>query len=288
MGETMVKDDTIILIAALGLGGYLLAKPISNTASGLGQNIVAGTRGVAQGLSTAGSSTGEAVADVVGGVGAPFEFVDNFLNRYDQQQQLKFETQLEYERAVWEAEGRKQQSKAEGAADREEEKQRVKTLIVEDQEPYKRERAQEWQEFQTEWTDVFLTKPSEIKANLSKQGEFIANNKMALLGAPFGLAGMAWAAHNIAAKRKNQDQVDRAKKAQNNLQRARNNTKPSYSVSKSSRTKGRSTANSGRSGQSTNPSVGLPAGTMKLGKGHGSVKISKTRYMKGHPKYTGD
>jgi hypothetical protein len=80
----MVKDDTILMLAALGVGAAILYKPLQKTgegiaqaAGGLGSGIQQAAGGLGSGISDIGSSAGE----IAQGVSSPFGYMDRFFDQ---------------------------------------------------------------------------------------------------------------------------------------------------------------------------------------------------------------
>lgn len=139
-----MNDETIVILAAVGVGAYLLYKPIQDAGAG----VASGVSSVASGVGSAVSGVGQGVSQISGGIAAPYEYIDARLNLLQQQAQLKYDAQVM-------ALEQSYKTKAE--------EQLARTII---EQGAKTEREGYREEFKTSWTDALTPTPTEVKSAL--------------------------------------------------------------------------------------------------------------------------
>jgi len=92
-----MKSEDIILLAGLGLGAYILTKPLQTATQGLGEGIATAGTGAGQGISDALTGTGSAIGEVAGGLASPFHYADAYLQEKINNIQMEAEFQRAFE-----------------------------------------------------------------------------------------------------------------------------------------------------------------------------------------------
>lgn len=148
----MVKDDTIIMLTALGIGAYILYKPIQGT----GQGIQTGVQGIGTGVSTAFQGVGEGLGEIGQGVGSLFGYVDERLQIAEDNAKVRQEAQEENLKLMWATQSQEQLEKAQTDL--------LKSL---DDRNYELERNQSWEQYKNDILDFFTFSPQELASSVS-------------------------------------------------------------------------------------------------------------------------
>ena len=176
----MVKDDTILMLAALGVGAAILYKPlqatggaISDTVSGVGSGLSTGVQGVGAGVSSAFTGTGEAVGETALGVSSIFGYVDQVMAAQEERSQLKAESQAEELAKYYELLAEEKTVKQEGDVEQALLKETGKTEREAIEQAAKVERESQREEFKTSWTDFLTPTPGEIYSGASSLARYV-------------------------------------------------------------------------------------------------------------------